>query len=436
MGKYTFIIVLIMTFGLIVYNQLLQRNLLISEEELVERYTGGQAQSIAQSAGMVAWRKISDGELDDLDFSGTYTAWPNIETGYYAYELIDEDSLLTLNAKGRFGEEDYTVSIELIAGANEDEFWNPNLPWAVFSKSDITLTGSARVVGNTGTNATHNGAVDLAWSTSIDSSLQVGPGGNINDVVDQANFHSGNVAGEILNLEREQEYELPQFIEYPPKTTHMPPINMTWENTGSTLSPAEYDGKYIPSLNISGGWTLNIDTGGEDRVLHVGDLNIQQGHVNVVGDGKLTIIAENELEFNGSSTFNSGGDQNKVFTYYGGEDELNFAGATNFNGSVYARDANIRIGGSGGIQGHIITGGDEVTINGAAEAISRALFAPNAHVELTGSASVTGSIISNSFSAVGNARVYFSSDFDESLEELKLENSGDGPPQYTILSWY
>jgi len=231
-------------------------------------------------------------------------------------------------------------------------------------------------------------------------------------------------------------YELPEFIEYPAKITYLPPINMTWENTGTTLSPADYDGKYIPSLNISGGWTLNIDTGSEDRVLHVGDLNIQQGHVNIVGDGKITIIAENGLEFNDSSTFNSGGNQNKVFTYYGGVDELNFAGATNFNGSVYARDADIRIGGSGGIQGHIITGGDDVTINGAAEAISRALFAPNAHVSLTGSASVTGSIISNSFSAVGNARVYFSSDFDESLDELRLEHSGEGVPQYSIRSWY
>jgi hypothetical protein len=436
MGKYTFLTVLMMTFGLIVYNQFLQRNLLISEEELVEQFSGGQAQTIAQSAGMVAWRKINDGEIDDLDFSGTYTAWPNIESGYYAYELIDEDSLLTLNAKGRFGDQEYTVAIEFEEGVNEDEFWSPNLPWAEFSKSDITLTGSSRVVGNTGTNATHEGAVELSWATSIDSSLQIGPGGNINDVVDQANFHSGNVGGDIVNLEREQDYELPEFIEYPPKTTQIAPINMTWENTGSTLSPADYDGKYIPSLNISGGWTLNIDTGGEDRVLHVGDLNIQQGHVNIVGDGKLTIIAENDLELNGSSTFNSDGDQNKVFTYYGGSEELNFAGATNFNGSVYARDADIRIGGSGGIQGHIITGGENVTINGAAEAISRALYAPNAHVSLTGSASVTGSIISNSFSAVGNSRVYFSSEYDESLEELELVGTGDDTPQYTIRSWY
>jgi hypothetical protein len=239
------------------------------------------------------------------------------------------------------------------------------------------------------------------------------------------------VDGGISNLTQEMNYQLPLYINSPPRINSRPTITLDWRNNGMVLNPGDYDGSYINEVNIRSNYTLNIDTGGEDRVLHVGELNISQGNLNVTGGGKLTIIAENKLELKGSSTV-SAEENTDLFTYYGGTDKLKFAGATNFNSDIYARSADIELTGSGGIQGHIITGGNEVIISGAADAVTRSLFAPNANVLMRGSGKLTGSIVAGSFEAVGAAVVDFSSEFDEELPQLvSQQNTG-----YTIAYWY
>jgi hypothetical protein len=430
-----------MTFGMITYTQLVQRNLFMAETTLVEDYNASQAKNISQSIAKLAIAKVKDPGDDEFSPSKNSTIkvpsngfqeW-NLMEGSYSLELENlGDTVLVITATGKVDEETYTHNIRL---RKLDPIWNPEMPWAVFAGSSIDLSGSARLEGDGGTNATNAGAVQLDWSTRITGSLLIGPGGIPLTTVSQGNIISGNVDGGISTLSQEMSYELPKFIEYPAKTNVRPTITLDWQNNGMVLSPGDYDGSFINQINIPSNYTLNIDTGGEDRILHVNELNITQGHLNVTGEGKLTIIAENKLILNGSSTLNStvsADEGTEVFTYYGGSDKLSFGGATEFNSDIYAKDAEIEITGSGGIQGHIITGGNKLTISGAADAVTRALFAPNADVVMTGSGKLTGSIVAKTFTASGAALVDFSNEFDETIPVLvSQENTG-----YKIAYWY
>lgn len=430
-----------MTFGMITYTQLVQRNLFMAETNLIEDYNASQAKNISQSIAKLAIAKVKnpgDSEFTPLKNekikvpNNGFQEWDLME-GSYALELENiGDTVLVLQSTGKVNDETYTHRIRL---RKSDPVWNPELPWAVFAGNSIDLSGSARLKGDGGTNAIDFGAVQLDWSTRITGGLQIGPGGIALTTVNQGNILSGNVDGGISNLTQEMYYELPKFIDYPAKTNIRPTITLGWQNNGMVLNPSDYDGSYINQVNIPSNYTLNIDTGGEDRVLHVGELNITQGHLNVTGEGKLTIIAENKLKLEGSSTLNStisAEENTDVFTYYGGTDKLKFGGATKFNSDIYAKNAEIEVTGSGGIQGHIITGGNKVTISGAADAVSRTLFAPNADVVMTGSGKLTGSIVAKTFKASGAALVDFSDEFDEELPQLEsLENTG-----YKIAYWY
>tara|TARA_R110000868_G_scaffold259361_3_gene517210 strand:- start:39693 stop:41015 length:1323 start_codon:yes stop_codon:yes gene_type:complete len=440
MGNYAIITVFILTIVLATYTNSARRNLYSAQLEMVENYNSNQAKNVAKSVALAVISKLNDPNDSDYNTNRGQVIyypsqngrqdWASMGSTYWVKLRNQGDTLLFLETKGWSGAEEYNQEIKLL---KESPVWNPALPYAVFSGSTINLTGSARLVGHSGTNANGVGKVNLAWSTSIDSSLQIGPGGSPLLTVNQANFIGGNVGLGITNLPSPQNYPLPTYPTNPPKTSVKAAISVNWSTNGMTLSPTDYDGSFIPSVTVPSNWSLTIDTGTEDRVLHVGDLNITQGHINVIGSGKLDIIIENQLQLNGSSTLNSGGDQNKVFTYYGGAGALNFGGSTVFNSSIYAQRADITIGGSGGLQGHVITGGANVIVSGAAVANTRVLYAPNARVQVTGSGSIRGAVIASSFDASGNARVYFSKALTSTLPELEVSTGSSG---YNVVSWF
>jgi hypothetical protein len=165
------------------------------------------------------------------------------------------------------------------------------------------------------------------------------------------------------------------FPTFPVMANVVLPITVSG-GSNQSITNAYFENSYVPSITIQGNRTLTINVGNEDRVLRVGSLDIQQGNLNIIGTGKLTIYVENMFNLSGSSTMNQHRDSHTAFVYYAGTTALNFAGATKYKGGVYAKTANIGIGGSGGIQGNIITGGADVNIYGNAEALSRMVYAP------------------------------------------------------------
>jgi hypothetical protein len=439
MGKYAIIIVLTVLVTLSIYGYGLQRTWMSADIAAVEVYNNSQARNIAQSSAMVAIQKIIVDEDENFKPEedetilipasvDSFRTWDAMR-GEYRYQIRNlGDSLVTVAARSRFRGSEYEIEVVLEKASND---WDPDLSHAVFARTSLTMTGSARIYGDAGTNSTAAGAVNLSWSTKIDSSLSIGPGGNPSTVVIEANFQQGNVGGEVVNLPSIKNFPLPEFPEYPVKDDIVSNITISGGGGAVTLNPDAYDGKYIPTLRIQSNKVLQLATGNVDRVLHVGHLDITQGHLDILGTGKLTIYVENQITLGGSSSANRYRLPETMFIYYGGTNALSFTGSTGFRGGLYAETANITLGGSGGIQGNIITGGSSVTISGNAEANSRVIYAPNAAFTLNGSGRVRGSIVCDTFVAVGGTRVVSTNQYDDEFPLFP----GGGESKMVVRRW-
>lgn len=417
MGRYALLIVFAMTFALIIYSQGMKNVYLSSQYLVVEKIHSIQAQNIAQSAALMKVKAIDDS--NDKSNVANYTSWPEMG-GDYKINVSEVGDTITINTFGKYRTTEYPVTVKM---AISEQTWAPNLSHAVFAGSSIKMSGSSRIEGDVGTNATGSNLVELTGNPRITGALTVGPGGDPSDVVKAPTYTDITtfVHGGVSASSQEQVFDLPPFYEFPDHTNTLPPITLQY-NSKKDYTASEL-GSYIPSINISGGWTLNIDTEGQDIVLHVGDFNISQGFINFTGGGKVTLLIENNFTFSGSSRLNDGGDVSDVMTYYKGTNELNIPGATKFNSNLYAESAEITLSGSGGLQGSIVTGGDKVTVSGAADALSRVVYAPNADVLITGSGSVKGSVVAKTFDASGAAEVIFESDSEYEIPDISLQNT-------------
>jgi len=439
MGRYAIFIVLALTFSLMTYGQGLRNVFFASEVELTRNHSTSQARNIAQSAAFVAIQNVLD---EDATFTpgenatiripadGGFSDWPQMQ-GAYRYEIINQaDTLLRVLSVGRFNTREYTTEIEIGMG---DDTWEPDVTRAVFSGARFTLDGSARIVGgHVATNATDAGAVQLGWSARIDSSLSIGPGAIEGLTVVNKNSSGSNIGLGVKNLPREENYTLPEFPDFPAGAPVVGSI-VTSSGGGRTIGPADYENVFIPEIRVQGNRQLTINVGSEDRIIHVGRLDIKQGHVRIIGDGHVTFYVEDFFDVAGSSTVNATRDPETTFVYYKGTGELKFTGSTSYRGGIYAETANIGIGGSGGIQGNIMTGGSSVEIFGNAEANSRIIFAPNAHVELKGSGRVRGAIVADRFTAGGNTRVFYTTAFDDVFPEMR--GPGGGSRNKFVRNW-
>jgi hypothetical protein len=415
MGKYAIIIVLTVIISSSIYSYGLQRIWLSSDIAAVDIYNYSQARNIAQSAAMIAVRKIvTDEDASYIPSSGSqlnkplspnsFNNWPAMKGQYQLRMMNQGDTLLTVLSRGKFRDSVYDVEVIL---KKESDRWDPEFPHAVFALSSINMTGNSRISGHVGTNSTTTGSVTMTNASRIDSSLSIGPGANPALTVSSP----GNVLGGIQNLKREMPYEMPQFPEFPAKLSTASNISIT-TNRITSYSSSYYDKKYIASITITSGGTAQFATDNVDRVLHVGNLDITQGHLNVSGTGTLTIYVENRLTLGSTSTINqTRSTVESLFVYYKGTTALNFEGRTGINGSLFVESADITLtgnstlSGSGGVAGNIISGGKNVTISGNAASLARVIYAPDANFKITGSGVVRGSIVCKTFFSDGDGRV-------------------------------
>ncbi|MEX0944089.1 MAG: hypothetical protein WDZ38_00360 [Balneolaceae bacterium] len=432
MGRFALIIVSALIFSILTYSSGLRNAVFSSNVRVVETFGGHQAQNIAQSSMMIVLKDIMENgenstfipaDNDQYVFPNDgFEVWNDI-SGFYRIHNISSGDILNIVASGQFEDQIYDARAELL---RTNPIWNPEFISAVHSEGEITLGGSSKIIGHASTNSTAAGAVNLSSSTQIDSTLYIGPGGDPEVVVN----YNGNIGNGIEVQGDKLEYPMPEFPEFPPKDTYGTSVYLSGSDS-RTLQVSEYDGLYIPEIRIDDDTHLTIDLGNDARVLHVGNMDIIQGHVHLTGEGSLTVYIENSFTLEGSSRINYNGETKNYFTFYAGTTPLHFAGSTVYNGGLYAKTANITIIGSSSIQGHLITGGTDVYIFGDANANSRVVYAPNAHVEMAGSSVVYGAVISNSFLAKGTAKVEFNPEYDSDLSDLMLNQE----VTYIIVSW-
>lgn len=275
----------------------------------------------------------------------------------------------------------------------------------------IELTGSSKIEGDTACNSVAaNSVIFCNDSVRInDGDLYIGPGGDAATVVSFSG--GGNAAtnipnGSITNLAAVQTFNMPQFPAFP-SLDQRDDMNAGWWPIPEGGHRISENGQYS-SINVSN--QLTIDIGNEDRIIRTGSLNVASGDIilNRTGNGKLILYVDNTLEVTGDGTINQSGDYNALQIYYAGANALSIGGSTAVVASLFAQGANISIDGSGGITGHIITGGNAVNVTGDASANVRAIYAPGASLQLTGSGKTRGAVVANDIKVLGNTRIFYS----------------------------
>ncbi|TVP98973.1 MAG: hypothetical protein EA359_17640 [Balneolaceae bacterium] len=436
MGKYAIIIVSVIIFSVITYSHGLRNALFLSNTRVVQSYSQNQAHNIAQSAAMMAINNLrNDSNSNFLPATDNIIHFPSA-TGFELWEELSGsynlrftnqgDSLLIMNSTGRFEETIYRTTLGLLVGPSK---WNPNLDQALHAEHIINLTGGSGdlIIGQVSINSISENSVRLGSQSKIKiaGDLLIGPGGDKNDVI-VGNMN--NISGNVGNLSKRFTYDMPIFPDFP--TMAMPAIYQ-----GETqLEPHQYSNHYFTEFNLQGSNNLVINTGDQDRILHVGKLNVQSSDITIIGDGKLTIYVEYGLDVKGNAKINKGGVIDQLMIYYKGNPEvdlydetLSFGGSTQIIGSLYADKASINLNGTASVEGHVLTGGNNVTVRGnpnLESEFSRVIFAPNGRVEAQGNVHIKGAVIADTYYGSGNSTLEYDPNFGGELPDLELPTGG------------
>ena len=357
-----------------------------------------EAQALAFSAVEHAMAKVGS----DSGWRTTYssqTVTKSLGRGAFSWRLTDEAGGSVAEDSGPFyivatatvGRASYSTRTHMAPGSEGAK------SGAIVSGA-VALTGSARIdsydsslgayggsnVGSNATlvtNSTSAGGVSLAWSTVIQGSVQVGPGGNPASVVSQASGH--NVTGSTTT--QSQATQLP---------TITAPTNL---------------GASTGDLSI-GGMTVTTITG----TRHVNNLSVtNSGRLKI--SGSVTILAENNFSLDGSGVL-----------------EL-LPGATL---TMYVK-GNMAVGGSGNtvLNGQNISGmkflvlGASVAISGSGNVVQSTIIAPNANVQISGSGSIGGLIVAQRLSLSGSATFHEDRHITSGADPVVIGSGGSGTPR-------
>ncbi|NLI11365.1 DUF7305 domain-containing protein [Pelotomaculum propionicicum] len=284
-------------------------------------------------------------------------------------------------------------------------------PEAIFSNLGFRMDNGT-ITGDIATNSNVSNCLNLSGNPNIYGDLYIGPEGDPASAVlfpwgEQSTFLHGDVA----NLSEERTYELPPFPvfpELPPPAEGGPVSNGVltvgnWPYQNVTISA----GAHYTNIKIVSNFTLTIDVGSGESELRVDNLNIESGYIVLQGTGSLKLYVGNSFMLTAGSKVNQNGNPNRLTMYYKGTGAVNPGGDTKFNGLVYVNSADVNITNSGGITGHIVSGGGVVNVSGDASAMVRVLYAPNATVNFTGSGHLKGAIICNNLTMSGGTYVTY-----------------------------
>ena len=449
MGKYAIILVSALIFAGGTFSYSVMSNHRIADQRTVETFSYNQANNIAQSSLMIAVRELKENpgsgfvpaadQVITYPSDNSFSQWEELNGAYRLGFHNQGDTLLRIASEGRFNDVVYTAHAGLVFSAGGGYFNWPTLNQAVHSDGSLALTGSSRIYGDVSTNSTIAGDVSFGWSTNIHGNLAVGPGGDPQVVAPSGRNRNNphNVTGSMSTLPSELVFDMPDFPDMPPSTPTGQSMRVTtWheDQAQNSFHHTEFDGMLVEELAIQGNRTMTIDVGSQDRVLHVRNINIGQGNLHIVGDGKLTIYVEDSFSLGGGSHFNYSGEPENLMIYYGGNSPINFGGNVRLNSNIFVDKADIEISNSNQIRGNIISGGDNIRISGDAGSYSRVFYAPNADVTLSNSGRVYGSVVAKNFEASGDTYVEFQHGTDVEMPDIE-SGEGSGTPTYAIAYW-
>jgi len=308
--------------------------------------------------------------------------------------------------------------------------WKPNnivyipLETAAYIDKTISMTGGTTITGPVKTNSPINNSITISGGSFISGSVQtfaVNPKNSISDL--------SKVTGTVSKISSPQTFEMPPFPSFP---NYPIPANErfwksewnsydvilngalridNWMTDGYTLHMK--NDMQFSEIKIDQDNLLNINIGDQNRNIVVNNLNIPNGDIKIIGNGKLTIYVKGDLTL-GSTKVNIDKDIKKLNIYWKGSGKPNqpknlmLGSDSEIYGSLYAEDANLTFTGGTSFKGHIITGGKKVSVGGGTNAYTQLFYAPFADFTVgveQGGGHIWGSIVANTLKMAGGASI-------------------------------
>lgn len=395
--------------------------------------------------------KLTEIEEDDIryeEFDKVNNVQPLAEI---SVNLMDgTDNQFIIESTGVIGEQERTVSssfsVEWEDKYIESESGTYELPpFAVFTAGSLTMNNGT-INGRIGTISQNEGAISFPGGGPTHNGSIYVQDGDQNIVNNKVN----NIKSEIKSLDNSYLIpELPPFPDFPTdnkipeddsvgghKVIDKGDLLITHSKANYYVLQMEEDLKFT-NIEFNSNRNLTIDVGVKDRTIVVNHLDLTNGHIKIIGDGKLTIYVTGKITMASGSTINNGGDVAKLDVYLQGSNtpgepkELTLSGSQKVFGSLYAEDANIVLGAGGGFFGNIFTGGTSFKITGGSYNQAQLFFAPNAFFDMeSGGTRFEGMIIADTYSISGGWNVnYKELNFTEgpiSPASLGMGNGGSG----------
>lgn len=275
---------------------------------------------------------------------------------------------------------EYTISLEDLRGTVGTESGGGGVPMALFAKNGFEIYDGATIDGNVATNLGWNN-ITFRNQWTINGDIYIGPNENLPENLPSDNF--------VKNLSNELSFPEPIF----------PNFNFNASNntisSGTTISLTENVSSY-KSIDLMDS-TLIIDLNYQTRYLIVDNLNLTRSPIKLinVGESGNLILVVNNLSFNASKIeINTNGKPSDLNLYYAGNNPLEFSKQdTKFVGSIFTKQANVKIHESATVIGDIVSGGNKIEIFHNQEPekpFNGLLYAPNANLEFNSNGSIQG----------------------------------------------
>ena len=254
---------------------------------------------------------------------------------------------------------------------------------ALFSTDSIIFQGgNSKVIGNAGTNG-DNVIIDKA-NVKISGDLFIGP-----DSTSKPEWAS-RVTGQVLNLDEERNFELPELSDFPVLTSKGSIVL-----NGNRRKTIVGDGKYEEDrINGNGALTIETNTAHITGVV-INKLSGSNIEINITGGGKLYLYI-NQMSSNGNRLdIRNNGSNNDCYAIVNsviGSDTLVISGNSMSKCNFILNVPKVAQRGNSRIIGNILFTGSDYSMDGNSS-IEGLIYAPRAELFMGGNSNIKGGVI-------------------------------------------
>ena len=411
-----------------------------------------------------------DGEITEEDNRSTgWQQFGNINNKEYRLNVrIDDEDKLHLNAEARVDSEQLRNPIEVIA-LPEGTAEGTTLDSSIIATNSIKVDECV-TIKNHGFIINKNPVV----SEDVNFVNDVNPNISGNVLVGESTEESvmnmiGAKVDAVKKLPGLRLYTLPLFPNFPEENNLVDKGDIIINNNTSSSDKIITENSNFDTLTITDDQNLTIEVGKENMEIRIGSLILNDGKILLTNTeesmGKVSLYVEDEIDFkdNTESSIEFGefshdldidaaSLRKNLIIYYKGSADLNLGGVDQYIvGDIYSQMANVNLSGTANLYGYLISGGEEVNIDGGtvsfyqqssdtkplnSNQFPRLIYAPKSRIAISSPNSnnnydkITGTVLGRDVIVGPNFKlVYFRSNVSSTDLDFR------GGRKYTNILW-